>query len=486
MYKIMLIYPPGKMYQRGEDRSQGNIDDSSATSMRACNDLGYAAAVLLRQGYEVFLKDYQTEKLTETDLFFDLQHESIDMIVMSVTNATIFSDIELVNRIRTKFQCIVVLKGAIFYNAETEMLKLLDLKKVDFLVGGELDFAIGKIADYSFKNMGNVQDINNIFYKDKCSDSDYKMIPTKFHVWDTDLDAQPFPARQLMKNNLYVRPDTGKAMATIQTSRGCPARCIYCLSPDISGRKVRFRTPQNVFEEIVECYTKYNIKNFFFKADTFTIDAKWVEQLCHLIINSELYGKIEFTANSRVRPLQESTLKLMKKAGCFAVAFGFESGNQKTLDMIKKGTTIEDNIKAMQWAHNAKLQVYGFYMIGFPWETKEMINDTIKHMFELNADFIEIHIALPYYGTELYDLCQTEGVLKKGTLGSDYFHSSIMGTKYVTIEELVDIRNKAMKKYYLRPAYIMKKLCYSIKTPIVFKNYIKYGLRLLKNMRRKI
>ena len=89
--KIGLVYPPGKMYQRGEDRSQGNIDDSSATAMRACNDLGYAAAVLLEEHYEVFLRDYQTEKCGMTEVYSDLNRENLDVLCVSTTNATIFS-----------------------------------------------------------------------------------------------------------------------------------------------------------------------------------------------------------------------------------------------------------------------------------------------------------------------------------------------------------------------------------------------------------
>lgn len=478
MKKIMLLYPPGKLYQRGEDRSQGNIDDSSATAMRACNDLGYAAAVLRNRGYDVFLRDYQTERVSEEDLFRDLEEQNMGMFVLSVTNATIYEDIALANRVREKYDCVIVLKGAIFYDAEDAMLDLLDLSHIDFLIGGEMDFAIGEIADYVYAGKGNLQDIDSIYYKTK----DHTWEKTRFHVWGQDLDAQPFPARDLMKNELYVRPDTGEAMATIQTSRGCPSNCIYCLSPDISGKKVRFRSPENVFAEIKECYEVHGIKNFFFKADTFTIDAEWVNKLCNIIIQSDLYKKIEFTANSRVRPLKKETLEIMKKAGCFAVAFGFESGCQDTLDRIKKGTTVEENLQAMKWAKEVKLQVYGFYMIGFPWETREMVMKTVDHMFALDADFVEIHIALPYYGTRLYEECRDAGTLVKDTFGSDYFHSSTVGTQYVSMEELVQIRNHAMKKYYMRIGYICRKMIHAITKPVVMKNYVKYGLKMLKHL----
>lgn len=479
--RTMLCYPPGKLYMRGEDRCQANIEASTASAMRACNDLGYAAAVLLQKGYEVYLKDYQTEGLSEEVLLNDLEKENIGLFVMSTTNTTVFDDIALVNRIRQKFDCKVILKGAVFYAAERQMLDMLDFSNVDFLIGGEIDFAIGKLADYVFKSEGKLMDIDNIFYKN----SDGKMVPTRFHVWEKDLDSVPFPARQLMNNNLYVRPDTGEAMATIQTARGCPSSCIYCLSPEISGKAVRFRSPQNVYDELLECYEKFNIKNFFFKADTFTINEKWVTQLCNLIIASPLYKKIHFTANSRVRPLKYETLKLMKKAGCFMVAFGFESGSQATLDKIKKGATVEENLQAAKWCRKARLPFYGFFMIGFPWETKEEVNITIKHIFEVNPSFMEISIVLPYYGTALYEECKKTNVLAKSPLGSDFFHSNTTGTATVPMSELMDMRKKAMLRFYLRPTYVVKKIAHALIKPVVLKNYVKYGIRLLKNLARK-
>lgn len=478
MNRVLLMYPPGKLYQRGEDRCQGNIEDSAATSMRACNDLGYAAAVLLRDGYEIKLRDYQTERASEEDLLQDLNEFKPDMVMLSVTNATIYEDIALVNRIRSACETAIVLKGAIFYDPERKMLDMLDFSNVDYLIGGEVDFCIDKIAAFHFKGEGEITAIDNICYKN----DEGQMVANRFHVWNDDLDQQPFPAREYMNNALYIRPDTGKPMATIQTSRGCPAGCIYCLSPDISGKKVRFRSPENVMQELEECYDRYGISDFFFKADTFTIDAEWVERLCSLIRNSHLQGKIAFTANSRVNPLKKEILKYMKEAGCFTVAFGFESGSPDSLKKMRKGATLEQNRQAMKWAKEVGIPVYGFYLIGLPWEDRQHLEDTKKLIFELNADFIEIHIALPYYGTQLYSLCKEKGVLEDNVYGSDYFHSATVGTETLSMEQLVEFRKKTMLKYYLRPSYIGKKLAYSITKPYVLKNYCIYGLRMIKNL----
>lgn len=474
MKKVMLIYPPGKMYQRGEDRCQGNISDSTATSMRACNDLGYSAAVLLQKGYEIFLMDYQSEKKSCHDVIKDLESYNPDLIMISITNATIFNDIDFANRLKEISKAIIVLKGAIFYDPPQEMLNLLDFSQIDYLIGGEAETCIGGIADYALKKMGNIDRIDNILYKD----AQGKMIKTRFHCWLEDLDSIPFPARQYMNNKLYLRPDIKKPMATIQTSRGCSASCIYCLSPEISGKKIRFRSPENIFKEIEECYTKYQIKNFFFKADTFTMNAKWTKKLCQLIIDSPLHNKIQFTANSRTNPLEKDTLRIMKDAGCFAVAFGFESGSDETLTRIKKGSTLAHNLKAAKWAHEVGLSIYGFFMVGFPWEDEKDLEILRKHIFEINADFIEIHLALPYYGTKLYDLCAEAKTLQENILGRDYFHCSTKGTISLSQERILNFRKEVIKSYYLRPSYIGKRLKECVKTPSKFLNYAKYGLKI--------
>lgn len=476
--RILLFYPPGQMFQRGEDRCQQNIDDASAEAIRACNDLGYAAAILLKKDYEVKLRDYMTERDTMDDLYQDMESFKPDLIMMSVTNTTIFEDLKIINDLKKKYNPVTVIKGAIFYDPEQEMLDLLDLSCTDYMIGGETDFAIGEIADYALKNEGSIEDALSILYKTE----DGTIARTKFHEWGGDLDSRPFPARHLMRNELYVRPDTQEAMATIQTSRGCPSACVFCLTPIISGTCVRFRSPQNVLDEMLECYREHNIRNFFFKADTFTINPAWVKEMCDLIISSEMHGKIAFTANSRVNPLSKETLQLMKEAGCFMVAFGFESGSDEMLKTLRKGTTVEMNLRAAKWCHEVGLPFWGFYVIGFPWENKEHILATKKLIMKSNPDFIEVKMALPFYGTPLYEACKEFGLLVDSPMGSDFFHSAMSGTKYLSQEEVEKLRRNILLSFYLRPTYILKKMGECITQPKVFVQYVKYGLKLVVNL----
>ncbi len=477
MNNIMLIYPPGKIYQRSEDRAQSNIENSVANCIHACNDLGYAASVLIKSGYNVFLRDYQTERAGFDDVINDLISFKPDMMVISTTNATICDDIDFINKANEIHKCISVMKGSIFFTKELKIFEKFDFSNISYLIGGELDFIISPLADYVFKNKGALEKINGIIYKENNI-----LKSTRFDIWQDDLDSQPFPARHLMNNKLYLRPDIGEPMATIQISRGCPYNCAFCLTPIISGCNVRIRSVENVLAELKECYEIFGIKHFFLKADTFTINKKWVYDFCYAVIDSPLFGKIEFTVNSRTNNVTKEMLSLLKKAGCFAIAFGFESASDYTLEKIRKGTTSEDNIRAMQIAKEAKITVFGFFVIGFPWETEKDIIQTLSFMLELDSDFIEVHIAMPYYGTDLYSMCIEYSTIKNDAWGFDYFSPNTIGTSTVSMEKILKLKKKYLLKFHLRPSYLLKRFCDCIKHPIIFKNYFIYGLRLIKNI----
>lgn len=472
MKKIMLIYPPVGAYQRGEDRCQINVDASVSNSLRACNDLGSIASIL-KDKYEVFLKDYPAEKLNFESFKSDFLSFNPDIIFISITNGSIFEDLSVVARIKElKKDIRVILKGALFFNPEQDLFDELDLSNVDYLIGGEVEFIISDLLEEN-----NIESIQGISYK-----KDGKWVSNNLIEFSSDLDSIPFPARELMNNALYINPATNRPMATISTSRGCPSSCIYCVSPIISGRKVRYRSPENIIEELKECVNKHKICDFFFKSDTFTINKEWVIKLCDLIINSDLNGKINWVANSRVNTIDEEMLLKMKKAGCSVIALGLESGSEESLKKMKKRTTLEQNRNAVKLIKKVGFKIFGFYLIGFPWENKEHLTQTRNLIFELNTDFIELSIATPFKGSELHSMLYER--LEKGekVLGKDSFKYSTLGTDYLTVEELQNFRKDVILKYHLRPKYILKKIFSKDLTPALLCNYVKYGFRLLKNI----
>lgn len=485
--KVMLIYPPGRIFQRGEDRCQANISESVATSVRACNDLGNLASNL-KESHYLFLRDYQTENADFEIFFDDFRKFKPDYLFLSTTNGTVFEDLaflqllkERISREFVNYRYYTILKGAIFYNPPLKVLTKLDLSLVDFLIGTEAEFVLPELIKRLECEKGVVPldftGLFNFLYKDKSNEWQ----TNGFDSTSNKLTDFLFPDRSFLNNELYINPESGKTMATIETSRGCSASCIYCLTPALSGKKIRFREAENVLREIKECYEKYGITEFFFKSDTFTMNAGKVSELCQLLIENNLADKISWVANSRTKPLSEDLLKLMKKAGCKLIAFGFESGSDETLAKIKKGTTTKDNLEAARFAQQAGLKVFGFFMLGLPWETKKHLEETKKHIFTLAPDYLEVHLATPFYGTELYRIYQKEGLVNGEILGNDYFNSPPVRTKFLTTEELVAYRKKIIFTYHFRVSFIIKKLKNVLINPGLLIRYFKYGFKLFLN-----
>ena len=473
----MLLYPPGPLYQRGENRCQLNVSESSANAVRACNDLGYVSAILKKRGYSVYLRDYQSENLSLENLISEVVVYSPDIIFISTTNSSIFDDLKILCKIKKiKNDIVFILKGAIFFNCDQKFLNHPDFQIVDYLISGEEEFIIGDLVDYHFNSPKDISKISGIIYNDNG-----KFVRTEMPEFYEDLDSLPFPDRSEMNNDLYIMPDTGEKLATIFTSRGCPSSCIYCLSPKISGSKLRTRSPQNVLEELKECYYKFGIKNFFFKSDTFTMDSKWVMSLCNAILASELKGKIKWVANSRVNTVNIELLSFMKKAGCHLIAFGLESGSDESLEKMKKYTTTEMNYKAVQMAKKVGLQTFGFYIIGFPWEDFSHFDATKRAMFKNNTDFIELHIATPFVGTQLYDMLKIDGKNVQEPYGKGYFSAHSAINPKLRPEDVEKYRKNIVLQYYTRPLYILKKILLNIHKPKVIANYFRYGFRILKN-----
>jgi len=476
--KVFLFYPPGPQYQRGEDRSQGNVGNSTATSMRAPNDMAYVSSQLDQENIKNTFTDYASEDKTPDDLYNDFLNFSPDVVITSTTTTTIKDDLKIIDQMKSRKNCIFIMKGSIFFKAPSFLLESLNLKNIDFLIGGEIEFAAAKIIEKINNDQTDFKTIPGIFTKEE-----NKWIESKFDNWNKEIDDLPFPNRTKINNGLYFRPDTNEPQATIATSRGCPSACVYCLTPTISGKKTRLRSPDSIIEELENCYFKHNIKNFFFKSDTFTIDHKWVSEVCQGILKSSLKNKIQWVANSRVRPLKDGTPEIMKEAGCWLIAFGYETGSEETMKKIKKGATIEDNLRAAELVKKAGLKTYGFFLVGLPWENNEHLSATEKHIFEINSDFIELHIAVPYYGTELYDMAKEEGLLKVPVIGQNYFEEATTGTKFLSPKELSSWRKRVLFKYHTRPSYIFDKFKDSMTDRRKFMNYAKHAYKLFNNLR---
>jgi len=265
---------------------------------------------------------------------------------------------------------------------------------------------------------------------------------------------------------------------TVITNRGCPFTCIYCLAQQVAGAKNRYRSVENVIAELKECMNRFNIRNFLFRSDLFTQNKRWVIRLCQAILEAGL--KIDWACNSRVDTITAEALTWMKKAGCWIIAFGVESGDQETLDRIDKNAKVEDSFKAIRLVREAGLKSSVYLLMGLPWDTKELIEKQVAFAKRLDPDFLEIFYAYPFPGTPFYDLAVREGLIKDGDIPREAYSDPAMPGLYLSAEEFSRLRRRALRQYYLRPKVIARTLR-SARSPKEAFNYVKAGFGQLKD-----
>ena len=232
-----------------------------------------------------------------------------------------------------------------------------------------------------------------------------------------DLDTIPFPAK-----DLYLNDTKDMDYGYIITGRGCPFECTYCASKKIWNRQTRFRSEQNVVDEIKHVYHTFDTKSIYFIDDTFTLNKKRAKRICQMIIDEGL--DIEWICDTRVDTLDKELLHLMKKAGCVRIKIGVESGSERILKKIKKGITKEQIRFAVSLIRDVGIDLTIYLMIGFPTETDNEVQETITFARELDPEYYSLSILAPYPGTEIYDDVIRSGVTLPKEHWEYFFHQS--------------------------------------------------------------
>ena len=461
---IYLIYPPSPVMNR-EDRCQQPTDDLIVIPPLPPTDLLYLASISRKRGYNPLVRDYSFFNEDIEKFKQDLLNIKPRYLIANITTTNLKDDLEVLRIAKSLFQdsIITIAKGAHFNFLAKDTLSEYGFIDIAFCSECELildDLLAGR----------RLNDIKGICFRDAD-----KIIETQRRPFNDELDLLPYPARDLVNNSLYVRPDNNQPQAVIKVSRGCPYHCFFCLATPLNGRIVRKRSPENIIGEIKECIEKYNIKNFIFWSDIFNLDKDWVRDLCQKIIDENL--KITFSTNTRADSADTETVKLMKKAGCRLVSIGVESGSQYMLDKMGKKITLSQIKNTVKVFKKNGIQIYAYYVIGLPWETRETIFETIKFAKLLNTEYVSFYTAAALVGTRFYEYVENNSL---GVLNytRPYYYPSVR-THSLTADEVFELHKKLVRSYYLRVPYILKML-FSIRSFTQFKNYLKAGFKILK------
>lgn len=297
-----------------------------------------------------------------------------------------------------------------------------------------------------------------------------------------DLDKIPFPDRNLIINKeiyqeSYIFP--GYRKTELVSSRGCPYSCSYCQS---SGKKYRVRSPKNVVDEME--YLLGEGYNFFqFWDDTFNIQIKRVKEICKEIIRRNLQKKIRYRIRIVANIADEEMFRLLKESGCEMVYIGVESGDDQILESVNRKIKVEHCKEAIRLAKKYGLSVMGYFMIGFPGETKNHIKKTLDFMLKNPFDFMETTILVPMPTTPIYKRAIEEGKMddwyRRYTLSPwknawyKYYETTIKA------EELYKIQKQIYFRFYFRPSYIIR-LALKSRDKNSFMKRFNIGIRLLR------
>jgi len=210
-------------------------------------------------------------------------------------------------------------------------------------------------------------------------------------------------------------------------SRGCPFNCIFCNTPVFWGKKVRYRSPKLVMDEIIFLHRHYGIKEMFFQDDTFNLNHEWAEEIFDRIISEELNQTMCFKICCRVNEklFTQKFLDKAKEAGVWNIFFGIESGCQSILDAMKKGITLAEIERAIIMTNKAHIRSQCSLIIGMPGESHSTINQTIGFMNKIQASAAGYCYACPFPLTE-FDKIVTEKGHKKEMDYADYAYGIVM------------------------------------------------------------
>jgi len=273
----------------------------------------------------------------------------------------------------------------------------------------------------------------------------------------SDLDALPFPAWDLLGDIRRYRATPGtyrqEPVGSVFSSRGCEKRCIFCFQ--YGPKKIRYRRAECVVEEIQALVKGHRVREIRFLDDNFSGERDRAFRICEGI--SRLPYGLTWYASDRVDTIDEELCRAMRRAGCWAILLGAESGVQKCLDALKKGITVAQIRSAVRAAKRAGLKVYTPFIFGIPGETFDDGLRTISFACEIDPYYVNFHTITPYPGTALYKNASRYGTLSEKLEDFTFEHASFV-PHTMTRDELLRLRSMAFRRFYMRPRYIARRL----------------------------
>jgi hopanoid biosynthesis associated radical SAM protein HpnJ len=350
---------------------------------------------------------------------------------------------------------------------------------IDWVGRKEFDFTCKEVADgrpinevagLSYRKEGKV-----VHNPERELIHDMDSLPWVVDVYKRDLEVEKYSIGYLKDPYL-----------SLYTGRGCPAQCTFCLWPQtIGGHKYRVRSADNVAAEMAHAKKLFpQVEEFFFDDDTFTANLPRAREIAQKLKPLGL----TWSCNSRANVNYE-TIKLMKDCGLRLFLVGYESGNQEILNRIKKGINIEEAKQFTKACKDLGVIIHGTFILGLPVETKETIEETIRYAMDLDVFSIQVSLAAPYPGTELYEMARQNGWFAKkektDIIHDDGLQQSTLEYPGLTKEEIFEAVEKFYHRYYLRPKPILRIVKTMLQDKDVCVRRLREGYEFFKTMSQR-
>jgi anaerobic magnesium-protoporphyrin IX monomethyl ester cyclase len=404
--------------------------------------LGYLSSFLKRRGVETKIMDGLRDNLTNEQLVKMVLELKPDAVGITCLTDYYKEVVDLARRLKKHHvRCIIGGVHPTFLPYET-----LKDSGADYVVCGEGELAMAKLVCNEFSN-DRIQGVYTL------SDFEEKnMVFGKGELID-DLDSIPFPDWEEIDPNCYPKAPHGGIVrnfpiGVVTTSRGCPYECTFCASSRFYDRKIRFRSAENIIQEIVYLKKNFGVQEIHFEDDNLTLDKEHIEKICHLLIERGIELAWSCPNGVRADKVDSELLLLMKRSGCYCLAYGIESANNRILGNVRKQVSTSVVEESIKMASDLGICCVGFFIFGLPGETRESVQESIafaKKSGLSRAQFLVLSI-LP--GSELWDRYAKN-------FGTNWSKDDCEGPAWLTSglskKDLIRLQGRAFRQFYLRP-----------------------------------
>jgi len=444
----------------------------------------YAAGLLEDRGHTVKIVDAPAEGLTRGETLKAINVFSPAIAVVYTGTPSIYNDCSVAGEIKDLLpSCFVVLTGPHVSALPEESLSL--DRRINAVARGEYDLTIAELADRLMEN-GGLDSVNGLTYR-----AGETIISNPERAFIEDLDSLPFVSK-VYKKHLNIRnyfyAHCRYPVVSIFTSRGCNARCSYCVYPEkMFGRRQRQRSPESIVSEFEYIERELpGVREVLIDDDTFSFNERHTIEFSELMIKRGV--KVPWTVECRAN-LSLETMRAMKRAGCRLIVVGFESADDGILRNIKKGLTVERMRAFVKDARKAGVMLHSCFMAGNPGETKDTLLKSLAFAREINADTCQFFPLMVYPGTETYEWARRNGYLEttdfSNWLTIDGLHNCVVSTPALSSKDLVRFCGRARREYYLGPRYLARKLLRVLRSPEEMKKTVKSARVFAKYLLRE-